>query len=307
MPSQRWWPTGSACQRASGTGLIFPPPRGLLPSPFNRPGNRGLPNPEIAMSLPDVTACFRPDLFAGKVVLVSGATSGIGLEIARGFAALSAEVIATGTSARKFAEVRADAANKGIRFETMDVRDSAAVEKLVAGLPRLDVLINAAGISHGGKELVEEDKFLDVIDVNLSSMMRVAMRARPLLAKSKGCVINISSMLSYLVEGGSNVVGYTASKTGVLGLTRALAHSFGEEGIRVNAISPGYHKTEMTKPLWSVPKSEAKVAERSALKRWGTTADLVGYALFLASPAASFVTGTDLPVDGGYVVGNVVF
>jgi NAD(P)-dependent dehydrogenase (short-subunit alcohol dehydrogenase family) len=83
------------------------------------------------------------------------------------------------------------------------------------------------------------------------------------LAASKGSIINISSMLSYLVEGQSNVVGYTASKTGVLGLTRALAHSFGAEGIRVNAISPGYHETDMTKPLWSKPASEAMVAKRT--------------------------------------------
>jgi NAD(P)-dependent dehydrogenase (short-subunit alcohol dehydrogenase family) len=259
------------------------------------------------MSLSTVVSCFRPDLFAGQSVLVSGASSGIGLEIARGFASLSARVIATGTSQQKLSSAKSDSKNAGIEFKVVDVRDFDAITRLMAEIQTLNTLVNAAGISHGGAELSDEKKFLDVLDVNLAGMMRFAMAARDKLAASQGTIINISSMLSYLVEGGSNVVGYTASKTGVLGLTRALAHSFGEQRIRVNAISPGYHKTDMTKPLWSIEKSAALVAERSALKRWGTTDDLVGYALFLASPAAAFITATELPVDGGYVVGNNVF
>jgi NAD(P)-dependent dehydrogenase (short-subunit alcohol dehydrogenase family) len=254
-----------------------------------------------------VLEAFRPDLFAGKTVLISGATSGIGLEMARGFAALAAKVIAAGTSDAKIKSASADPANTGVEFRRLDVRDGAAIDALIGSLKSLDVVVNCAGISHGGSELTDVAKFVDVVDVNLNGMMRVAHAARPLLARSKGCIINIASMLSYLVEGKSNVVGYTASKTGVLGLTRALAHSIGEDGIRVNAISPGYHKTDMTKPLWSRPDSEALVRGRTALNRWGTTYDLVGYAVFLASPAAEYVTGTELPVDGGYVIGNVVF
>ena len=105
-------------------------------------------------------------------------------------------------------------------------------------------------------------------------------------------------MLSYLAD--ASVPSYTASKTGIVGLTRALAHKWGQDGIRVNAIAPGYHKTDMTKPLWSDPVAAAKIADRAAAKRWGTAEDLVGPALFLASDAASFVTGAVLPVDGGY-------
>lgn len=251
--------------------------------------------------------CFRSDLFAGKSVLVSGGSSGIGLEMARGFAALGASVVATGTSERKLAENKADARNAGLRFVAMDVRDGEAVRAVIDGLDRLDVVINAAGISHGGAEAVREDRFLDVLDVNLAGMMRVALAAREPLRRTGGTIINIASMLSYLVEAGSDVVGYTASKTGVLGLTRALAHTLGADGIRVNAISPGYHRTDMTKPLWSVEKSAGLIAGRTALGRWGETGDLVGYAVFLATPAAAYITGTDLPVDGGYVVGNVVF
>lgn len=259
------------------------------------------------MSISNALSPFREDLFQGKTVLVSGATSGIGIELARGFAALSATVIATGTSREKLDRESGRPENAGIEFRQLDVRDESAVNALMSDLDRLDVLVNCAGISHGGAELDDMARFADVIDVNLVAMMRMAQAGRKLLSASRGTIINISSMLSYLVEGKSNVVGYTASKTGVLGLTRALAHSYGQDGIRVNAISPGYHKTDMTKPLWSRPESEALVAGRTALQRWGTTADLVGYAVFLASPAAEYITATDLPVDGGYVVGNVVF
>lgn len=247
----------------------------------------------------EILATFRQNLFAGKCVLVSGASSGIGLAMAQAFARLGADVIATGTSAAKFAEVKADPANAGIRFETLDVRDRNAIDAFIAKLPGLDVLVNAAGIVKPEEEFSEEG-YLDVIDVNLNSVMRLSMAARPLLAKSKGVIINTASMLSYLVD--DSVPAYCASKTGVLGLTRALAHRFGPEGIRVNAIAPGYHKTNMTKPLWSDPEPAAKIARKAALKRWGTVDDLVGTAIFYASPAAAFVTATTLPVDGGYVV-----
>ena len=96
---------------------------------------------------------------------------------------------------------------------------------------------------------------------------------------------------------------YTASKTGIVGLTRALAHKWGQDGIRVNAIAPGYHKTDMTQPLWSDPEAAERIAQRSAAKRWGLPEDLVGPTLFLASDAAAFVTGATLPVDGGYHTG----
>jgi len=128
------------------------------------------------------------------------------------------------------------------------------------------------------------------------------MAAHPLLVNSRGAIINVASMLSYLAD--DSVPAYCASKTGIMGLTRALAHKFGPEGIRVNAIAPGYHKTDMTKPLWTDPVPAGKIAAKSALKRWGTVEDLVGTAVFFASPASMFVTATTLPVDGGYVVGG---
>jgi NAD(P)-dependent dehydrogenase (short-subunit alcohol dehydrogenase family) len=248
----------------------------------------------------EIKATFRPDLYAGKRVLVSGASSGIGLAVARGFRDVGAAVIATGSSEAKLAAARADNRNKGIRFETLDVRLPTVITAFVGALPGLDVLVNAAGIARPVAEFTDET-YLEVIDVNLNSVMRLSMAARPHLAASRGSIINFASMLSYLAD--ATVPAYGASKTGVVGLTRQLAHAFGPEGIRVNAISPGYHRTDMTKALWDDPEPAARIAARSALKRWGEAEDLVGTALFLASPAAAFLTGADLPVDGGYVTG----
>ena len=243
---------------------------------------------------------FRPDLYAGKRILVSGASSGIGLAVAQGFARLGGEVVATGSSADKLAAADRDHGGARLRFAALDVRDSGAVTRFVGTLPGLDVLINMAGIARPGTEFTE-DGYREVIEVNVNSVMRLSMAGRPLLAKSRGSIITTASMLSYLAD--AAVPAYGASKSGILGLTRHLAHAFGPEGIRVNAIAPGYHKTAMTQPLWSDPVAATRIAERSALKRWGSTDDLVGAALFLASPAAAFITGVDLPVDGGYVTG----
>ena len=245
------------------------------------------------------TEAFNSGLFSGKYVVVSGGTGGIGISLAQGFAAAGAQVIATGGS-----KARVDAAQsettEHLRFQQLDVRDRAKVDAFFAKLGKLDVLVNCQGVARPGAEW-EEETFLDVMDINLSSAMRLSRAAFPLLKASGGSIINLASMLSYLAD--DSVPAYTASKTGIMGLTRALAHKYGRDGVRVNAVAPGYHKTAMTKALWSVEESAARIAERSALKRWGTTGDLIGPVLFLASPAAEFVTGVTLPVDGGYHVG----
>jgi len=249
----------------------------------------------------EILATYRADLFAGKRVLISGGTSGIGLCLAKAFARLGAATIATGASPGRIEQARADAEARDVVFARLDARDRAAIDAFVGGLPSLDVLVNAAGVAKPEKEYDEKD-FLDVMDVNLNSVMRFAMAARPLLARSRGAIVNFASMLSYLAD--DSVPAYCASKTGVVGLTRALAHRFGPDGIRVNAIAPGYHKTDMTKALWSDPSPAEKIAAKSALKRWGSVEDLVGATVFLSSPAALFVTAMTMPVDGGYVVGG---
>jgi NAD(P)-dependent dehydrogenase (short-subunit alcohol dehydrogenase family) len=242
---------------------------------------------------------FKDGLLGGKTVVVSGGTSGIGLALAKGFAQAGATVIATGSSEKRLTAAKADTSER-LTFRLLDVRDHAAVSAFFAGLDRLDTLVNCQGVARPDAEW-EEETFLDVMDINLSSAMRLSRAAYPLLKASRGSIVNVASMLSYLAD--ESVPAYTASKTGIVGLTRALAHKYGRDGVRINAIAPGYHRTDMTKALWSVPESERKISERSALKRWGTTEDLVGPVIFLSSPAAEFVTGVTLPVDGGYHVG----
>jgi NAD(P)-dependent dehydrogenase (short-subunit alcohol dehydrogenase family) len=249
------------------------------------------------MTMDSGNRTFSDILFAGKTVVVSGGTSGIGLAIAQGFAKAGAMVVASGSSSAKIAECQGNNEYEGINFVALDVRDNSAVNAFFGGFAALDVLVNCQGVARPDAEWNEET-FMDVMDINLSSAMRLARAAFPLLKASGGSIINFASMLSFLAD--ETVPSYTASKTGIVGLTRALAHKYGRDGVRVNAIAPGYHKTEMTRALWSVEDSAHKIAERSALKRWGTTADLVGPALFFASAAAHFVTGVTLPVDGGF-------
>jgi NAD(P)-dependent dehydrogenase (short-subunit alcohol dehydrogenase family) len=243
---------------------------------------------------------FHPGLFDGKTVWVSGATSGIGLAIAQGFAALGARVIATGSSAAKLETLHADPALDGIRFERLDVRSDDEIRHFADTLDELDVLVNAAGVARPADEY-RDDVFREVLDVNLTAAMRLSMAARSRLERSRGAIINVASMLSYIAD--TEVPAYCASKAGILGLTRSLAHAFGPAGVRVNAIAPGYHRTDMTRVLWEDPASANKIAARSALKRWGEVDDLVGAVVFLASPASAFITGTTLAVDGGYVSG----
>ena len=249
----------------------------------------------------EIIDTFHPGLFAGKTILVTGGSSGIGLAIAQGFARLGGEVVALGSSQAKLDAESGKPGIDGIRFERVDVRDPKAIRDFAKTLDKLDVLVNGAGIARPNAEF-EDDTYMEVIDVNLNSQMRFAMACLPLLKASRGSIINIASMLSYVTD--PVVPAYGASKTGVLGLTRHLAHAFGPDGVRVNAIAPGYHKTDMTKGLWTDPVPAEKIAQHSALKRWGTVDDLVGTALFLSSPAAAFITAADLPVDGGFVVGS---
>lgn len=244
----------------------------------------------------DVTTSFRSDLFKGKTVLVSGASRGIGQGIAEGFAKLGAAVVATGLNADRPAK---GTTHPNITFHEVDVRDRAAIKTFVGGLSTLDVVVNCAGICRLRDEFKEE-VYLEVMDVNLNSVMWVSMAAKPLLQKTHGSIISVASMLSYLAD--PDVPAYCASKTGILGLTRSLAFDFGPN-VRVNAIAPGYHKTDMTRVHWENPEVERKIASRAALDRWGSVEDIVGVVLFLASPAAQFITGTTVPVDGGYSIG----
>lgn len=248
----------------------------------------------------DILSCFAPDALAGKTALVSGGTSGIGLEIAKGLAGLGADVTATGSSAEKIRQLGNINDCPNLRFDSLDVTSRESLAAYAGRFDRLDLLVNAQGISRPGQEY-DDATFMNVMDINLISAMRLSTALMPLLKASRGSIINIASMLSYLAD--EEVPAYCASKSGMLGLTRALAHRYGRDGVRVNAIAPGYHRTAMTHGLWSDEAAANKIAGRTALKRWGEADDLVGAAIFLATPASRYVTGATLAVDGGYVVG----
>ncbi|WP_024586815.1 SDR family oxidoreductase [Aliihoeflea sp. 2WW] len=238
--------------------------------------------------------------FTGKTVLVTGGTSGIGAAIAAGFAQAGAFVTATGATESEVESARNAHVGSGIAFAPLDVRDRTAVERLVSRFDALDVAVNCAGVIRRGDEL-DPDVFASVVDINLTGSMRVCAAARPLLARSGcGAIINLASMLSF--QGGGLVPGYSASKGGIAQMTKSLAIAYAADGIRVNAVAPGWIATALTKNLRDDPARSDAIIGRTAMKRWGEPGDVVGGALFLASPAASFVTGVILPIDGGYLV-----
>ena len=182
---------------------------------------------------------------------------------------------------------------------SLDVTDTAAVAAFAASFDRLDALINAAGVLRLRQEY-DPGEFAGVVDINLTGTMRMAVACRPALAKARGSIVNIASM--HAIFGAPLSPAYAASKAGVVQLTKSLAVAWAEDGIRVNAIAPGWIETPMTIPARSDAARNRAILERTPLGRWGTPADLVGPALFLASDAARFITGALLPVDGGYSV-----
>lgn len=235
--------------------------------------------------------------FEGKQVLVSGGTSGIGAGVATAFLAEGASVTVTGVT-----EAEVDAActaNPELTGIVLDVRDAEAVSSVIQGMESLDHLVNCAGIIRRSDEL-EADVFADVVDINLNGSMRTCAGAKEKLAVSNGTIVNTASMLSFF--GGGLVPGYAASKGGVVQMTKSLAIAYADDGIRVNAIAPGWINTPLTKALQENEERNEALMARTPLKRWGQPEDLAGAVLFLSSPLASFITGAVLVVDGGYAV-----
>jgi NAD(P)-dependent dehydrogenase (short-subunit alcohol dehydrogenase family) len=232
--------------------------------------------------------------FSGAEVLVVGASrAGIGAAIAHGFHAAGAQVTITGV------EPEPAETERHFAYAQLDVTDGDAVRALAAATSRLSVLVNCAAITARGEEMAPAF-FQHVVDVNLHGTFRTAEAFFPHLKAAGGSLINVASM--YASFGSPKNPAYGASKAAVQQLTKSLAIAWAADGIRVNAVAPGFIVTQQSARSRSDPAHVAAVNLRTPMGRWGEPADIAGPVLFLASPAAGFITGVCLPIDGGYSV-----
>lgn len=242
------------------------------------------------------------DFPPGFRALVVGGAGGIGSAISRAFLEAGCEVVATGVDEAALAasELAKQETHPRLALRPLDVTDDRAVAELAAGLARIDAVFNCAGILARFREF-EIETFRHVIDVNLTGTFRVCVACRPLLAQSHGSIVNVASMNAYAAL--PFIPAYCASKGGVVMLTQSLALAWAKEGIRVNAIAPGYVETPINAEGRKDRAHYERIEGRIPLGRWAQPDDIAGSALFLASPAARYMTGTVLAVDGGFLAG----
>src|SRR5215470_15795965 len=247
---------------------------------------------------------------AGRTAVVVGGTSGIGRALALGLADAGADVVATGRRRELVDEVAGQIESRGRRSlrATSDVTDRASLEALLAAcvsaFGRVHVLVNCAGKTKRVPSLeMTEEQWNEIIETNLTGTLRACqVFGRHMVAERYGRIINIGSLASFV--GLLEVAAYTASKSGVAGLTRALAVEWGPHGVTVNAIAPGVFETDLNREILKGPRGQ-EFLMRTPMKRFGCADELVGAAVYLASDASSFVTGQLLAVDGGILASGV--
>jgi 2-deoxy-D-gluconate 3-dehydrogenase len=249
---------------------------------------------------------------SGRVALVTGGNGGIGLGMAQGLAGAGAAIVVAGRDAAKNESAVAALTRAGARAAAAqgDVRDKAACQALIdaatKAFGRLDILVNNAGINiRKQPQEYSPEEWHSIIETNLSSAFFCCQAAYPtMLRAGGGKIINIGSMMS--IMGAPFSAPYGASKGGIVQLTRGLATAWAKDNIQVNAVLPGWIDTDLTRmSRKQVPGLEERVSTRTPAGRWGTPEDMAGIAVFLASRASDFVTGTAIPVDGGYSVQGV--
>jgi NAD(P)-dependent dehydrogenase (short-subunit alcohol dehydrogenase family) len=236
--------------------------------------------------------------FNGKTALITGGTSGIGMAVSLAFKNAGAHVVAAGLGDEELNAARSQANFKDVRVESLDVADGVAVQSLVDSIPSLDYVVTCAGMIRRG---VEHDpiEFAKVIDINLNGTMRVCAAARSKLAQNKGAIVMIGSVMSFF--GGPAQPAYSASKGAIRNLTMSLGAAYAAEGVRVNAVAPGWIITALSKGARDNPERYAQINARIPMNRWAETSEVADPILFLCSDAARYMTGTVMAVDGGYM------
>lgn len=231
----------------------------------------------------------------GKTALVTGGSQGIGHATALALRDRGATVIVTGTRAA-FADYEDPI--EGVSYIQSDLARPEARAALAAQIETLDVLINNAGT--GRPNEYDQEAFETVIDINLNAVMDLSMRLFPALKAAGGSIVNVGSLASFLAL--KETPAYTASKAGLLGLTRALGDKWALEGVRVNLVAPGFIATRMTAPMRADAGYENRLLKSVPMRRWGQASEVAEAILFLASPAASYITGQSLAIDGGLML-----
>jgi 3-oxoacyl-[acyl-carrier protein] reductase len=240
--------------------------------------------------------------FAGATVLVTGGTSGIGHAVAQAFTDAGAHVTITGTR-RSAADYESDLAL--FAYQQCRLTEPSSIDAVVAGLDRLDVLVNNAGQNlPGGRNEYDPEVFEETVAINLFGAFRLASATRSLLAASEldggGSVVNVGSMSSFF--GIEIVPAYGAAKAAVVQLTKTLAVAWANDGIRVNAIAPGVVETGMTAPMLPFDELTGPLLARTPMRRFAAPEEIAPAVLFLASPAARYMTGHTLVIDGGFSI-----